>query len=421
MKRAPTRKEVDDIANRISSTIKKGNISKLEEMRKYLVESGIIESDASATVKLLSRYLLNNVSMPPVTKLELNVAENCNLRCDYCFVENKNPKGMPLSIAKKSVDFLMRESKHKKDISILFFGGEPLLEYEILRETVIYSKKEAKQYDKTLFFSMTTNGTLLNEERLSFFRDHKVKFLLSIDGNKECHDKHRKTIAGKGTFDSIKEKIPLIKSYQPWLGAKMTVLPDTIQYLYENIRFLHEEGINQFLFGPADGTEWSDKAKTEFGLQVKKVASFYRKEKAKGQPIRVNFFEEIESDNFFKKKPIWGCRAGRQSLSISPDGDIYPCSKMQGNKDLRKITKLGDLKEGITDSFLRMRLIGKLPIDRAKCLQCSYSSSCVGGCFAVNFIETGDIFKPSPKFECDFIALTADLAKNWSSRLHPKR
>jgi len=207
-------------------------------------------------------------------------------------------------------------------------------------------------------------------------------------------------------------KFPLFKKYQRWQGAKMSIMPDTVQHLYENIKFLHEMGVNQFLFGPADGIQWSQETIAEYKYQLEKVANLYKELRSKKRPLRINFFEDIEAGNFFNKSDLWGCRAGRQSLSVNALGEIYPCSKMYGNKSLRKNIKLGNLRKGITDPYLRMHLIGMLPVDRKECLECGYSSSCSGGCFAANFSETGNMFKPDHKFDCAFMVLSADLAKS---------
>jgi uncharacterized protein len=387
----------------------KGSIATLDGVTKVLVKAGIGVGDASRITQSLSLNL-SRVVMPAVTKLELLLTEECNLRCDYCFAREKDHASMNPATACRAVDFLIEQSRDKNELSVLFFGGEPLLEYPLIKETVLHIRDREKAFNKRIHLNMTTNGALLDDDSLHFFNEHRLKFLLSIDGRKQTHDRHRLTAGGQGTFDGIMARLPLMKKYQPWLGTKMTVLPDTVGDLSENVRYLYEAGINQFLLGPADGIQWSRDAVELFGEEVRKIGDFYRREKAQGRPIRVNLCDDLDSENFFGKRDVWGCRAGRHSLTISPAGEIFPCSKMYANPALRKSIRLGTLQDGITDPLVRMRLIGMIPVDRGGCATCTHSRSCAGGCFAVNYLETGDIFKPSRSFECAFHAVTADIA-----------
>ena len=194
----------------------------------------------------------------------------------------------------------------------------------------------------------------------------------------------------------------------------MTVVPETVSNLAENVQFLYELGFNQFLFGPADGVIWEEDAVKTYSEQMKILFSLYKKEKEKGGAIRINVFDDIRDKTFFEKKDFWGCRAGRHSFTVNPEGDIYPCSKMYANPKLRSTCKIGSLRQGITDPFLRLRLTGMLPTKRKHCSTCPHANSCAGGCFAANFQRSGSIFEPNS--ECVFTALHARLASDLAKK-----
>ncbi len=349
------------------------------------------------TEKIMEQF--KEKAFPPVTRLEMFLTENCPLRCDYCFVEGKNNyKRMSRETAMKAVDFLIRESADKEDVNIIFFGGEPLLEFELMKEITEYSGSEAKKAGKKITYDITTNGVLFTDEILKYFHQKGIKFLLSIDGDAETHNRHRKTVDGKGSYELVMEKFPMMKKYQPWMGAKLTVHPDTAHKITDNVIHLSKRGFNQFIIGAASGVEWDEENWKIYEEQMHEVARIYRKMKKERQYFRMTLFEE-EEDKFFNKKYIWGCQAGRHSLTIAANGDIYPCAKMLGLDDLGGICRLGDLDSGITEIITRGELMGMGKVDRSKCGECEILDCCKGGCFATNYLETKNMFKPS-FFDC---------------------
>ncbi len=150
----------------------------------------------------------------PVELIDMLITEDCNCRCDYCFIRGKRPRRMSEEIIKATVDFLLLKSRHLERPEILFFGGEPLLAFDLMQLTVDYGEWQAERYRKQLAFSMTTNGTLFDEEKLAFCQRHGVKFLLSIDGDEKTHNAHRRFADGRGTYHAVVELIPLMKRKQ---------------------------------------------------------------------------------------------------------------------------------------------------------------------------------------------------------------
>ncbi len=160
------------------------------------------------------KQLLVEQTFTPVQLIDMLITENCNCRCDYCFIEGKRARTMSEEIVRATVDFLLLKSRHQKKPEILFLGGEPLLAFDMMQLTVDYGQRQAERYYKKLVFSMTTNGTLFDDEKLSFCRRHGIKFLLSIDGDEETHNTHRKFADGRGTYKAVADRIPLMKQYQ---------------------------------------------------------------------------------------------------------------------------------------------------------------------------------------------------------------
>lgn len=383
----------ESIAKAITDAIKGDRLTSWRELGWLLMdECNLPEEEALAVSEAVSRKWQLRF-FPAITRMELFITEDCNLRCDYCFVEGKNPShAMSPETARKAIDFLFAESRGEKRLSLFFMGGEPFLAFDLMRTTVEYAEQRAKRCEKTVDFSVTTNGTLFAEEILAYCAQHRISFLLSLDGARESHDRHRKTVSGKGSFDRIMRWLPRMKQHQPYMGARVTVHPDAVHELLDNIRFLADQGINHFIIGPASGLEWSGEELETYEAQMKAVVDFYKEKKAQDAPLQFDLLRQL--DNLYDSRGIWGCQAGRHSITIAANGDIYPCSKMLGLNELGGIYRLGDLEKGITDLDARSELVGMWPKRRTRCMTCDLADACAGGCFANNYKATGSIFEP---------------------------
>jgi uncharacterized Fe-S cluster-containing radical SAM superfamily protein len=152
---------------------------------------------------------------PAIRKLELFVTEDCNLRCDYCWVP-KHPRVMSFDRAKRAIDFLLEDSAQWDTVNVTLFGGEPLLEWELVRRIMTWSQDRAAAVGKRIEWALTTNGTLLTQEIVQFGRAHRVNYLLSIDGAETAHDAHRRFADGRPSFAEVAERLPLLKRFQGW-------------------------------------------------------------------------------------------------------------------------------------------------------------------------------------------------------------
>lgn len=335
----------------------------------------------------------------PIGHLELLLTLNCNHRCDYCFVHGKGQvNDMPLSVAKQAVDFLITASGGLGNVHILPFGGEPLLRFDLVREVVEYAKERARTRvpPKAVSFSFTTNGTLLDEEKMAFFQRHGIMVLLSLDGDRETHDRHRRMANGGSSYETVVENLPMIRYYQPWLGTRMTVHPDAIKEMARNFEHLVSLGINQFIIGPATGIPWTIEQWADYESESQMIRILHRfAELRPSMPLRINMFERNIESVPGRQKGLWGCGAGKGRIAVAADGSLYPCSKVVGVDGLGQTHRLGDVWAGISEYSKRGQLFTAGEDERLKCRECEFKDDCTGGCPATNYEETGSLFAPS--------------------------
>lgn len=332
--------------------------------------------------------------MPSMSYMELILTDQCNLRCGYCFEAGKNVHRMSHEHALAAVDFLMEISRDTQDLTILFFGGEPLLRFDLIREVVQYADDKAAALGKRVRYDMTTNGTLITEVHLKFFRKHGVKFLLSMDGSKTDHDAHRRYASGRGSFEVIVAKLPLMKRYQPWMGVKMTVLPNAAHRLRQNVEELYKIGINQFVVGYAHGVPWELEHLASYERSLKEVCELYLEMKYYENPFRMTLFEEGEPGKD-TARCTFGCGAGRGRFCVDSYGEMYGCSKLATITGMSNgVLSYGNVVQGFTQPTNRARFLVSNLGPRTKCRECEFRDSCSGGCPAVNFADTGSIYIP---------------------------
>jgi len=365
--------------------------------KRFFIDEETAEELAGRLEKELS------ISRLGLAAIELNLTFNCNLTCEYCFIREKSQhERMSFATAKKAIDLLMERATYPV-VNITLIGGEPLLEFDLIKRIVPYALEAAGKRNIMVTWSVTTNGTLINKTILEYFAQNKINMLLSIDGGPKNHDRYRRTKSGEGTWQKIAGLIPLIKSYQPWLGARMTVSTEAIGDMREDFKQLVDLGINQFIIAPAQGAVcWAKEQIEQYGLSLVKILQDYHDLKRRGVPI---FIEEFEKDE--NEYRGWGCRAGSTSLALAPNGDVSPCSKLLGLTD-----DVGKYIVGNVNTEIDVKLLEpfKNPIYRQPkhCRQCSWK--CTGGCYAVNFEQTGDHFTASEE-NCLFWVVCQETKK----------
>jgi uncharacterized protein len=320
----------------------------------------------------------------------------------------------------RAVDFLIEQSRNSEWIELTFIGGEPLLEFDLIRSVIHYALH--KETTKRIGFNVTINGTLLNEEHLRFFRDSNCRFLLSIDGTKEDNDTFRKMRNGQSQYEILRQNMPLLKSYQLWQGARVTVLPETAKRLVLNVRNLHQElKINQFIIGFATGIKWTEEQIADYCFALKEVFEFLLQERIdnKNPRLRIGLMEVGLIDEAYSANIStgWGCGAGSGRIAVAPDGILYGCTKLAfAAKDKTEKYALGNVFEGFAKIQNRLALLNHTDNVRPKCKDCSLAKRCNGGCYATNLTDTGCLFHPSDTY-CKLIYAQITVADYARKRL----
>ncbi|MDI3476729.1 MAG: uncharacterized protein PWQ59_254 [Thermoanaerobacterium sp.] len=344
----------------------------------------------------------------------LNVAHDCNLRCSYCFASTGDFKGgrklMSYEVGKKAIDFLIKNSGNRKVVEVDFFGGEPLMNFEVVKKIVEYGRDEAEKHGKTIKYTITTNGVLLDDEKSSYINENFSNVVLSLDGRKEINDGMRKKIDGSGSYDVI---APKIKNFVFKRGNKEHYVRGT--FTAKNLDFtddvlhLADMGIREISVEPVVEKEDTDYTLKQEHLErilkeYDRLTEEYIKRIDEGRPFSFYHFKISLDNGPCIKKRLQGCGAGFEYAAITPDGEIYPCHQFVGNE----LYKLGNVDSGIENTQLQSQFMESDIYKREECSQCWARFYCSGGCFANNYNMNGDINKPyelscemqKKRFEC---------------------
>lgn len=328
----------------------------------------------------------------------LNVAHSCNFGCLYCFAKKGNYGGkdalMSFDVARASIDFLVKNSDGRNTLEIDFFGGEPLLNFDVVKKTIEYARTTYK--DKNFRFTLTTNGSLLTDEIEKFLYDNDVSIVLSLDGDKTTNDKYRVLRNGAGTFDLVFPRVKKVAEHRKDSGGyyvRGTYTHDTL-HISKTVMDLHDFGFKYISLEPVVTKEENIGIKREdlptLKNEYERLADKYVESQKEGTWNFFHFNLDLEAGPCIQKR-IHGCGAGVEYIAVSPDGSIYPCHQFDGIKE----TKLGDVFTGITnkelqDKFRRANFL----FNKEECSNCWARFYCSGGCLANNYTMNGDIFKP---------------------------
>ena len=333
----------------------------------------------------------------PIKAMCLHIAHDCNLRCKYCFASTGDfgtgRKLMPLSVGKQAIDFLLEKSVGRENLELDFFGGEPLMNWDVVKEIVEYARSKEEEYGKKFRFTITTNGMLLDDEKIDFINKEMSNVVLSIDGRKEVNDRMRVKVDGTGCYDRI------VKNYKKLVekrGDKEYYVRGT--YTNYNLDFaedvihLYEQGFDQVSVEPVMEDESVEYAITEKDLD--KIYAEYDKLVDKISDIKknggfINFFHfmiDLDQGPCVIKR-LRGCGSGNEYVAITPDGDIYPCHQFVGHEEY----KMGNLEEGTFNEDIKKEFAGCHVYPKPTCRDCWAKFYCSGGCNANNYIYNGDI------------------------------
>lgn len=348
--------------------------------------------------------------LPKISSAFLVVTQQCNLACKYCFVVQKNKK-MSYKVAQDSADFIYKNAKEQKQRpSINFFGGEPLLRWDDI--IVPLTKYIRGKYGDNFGLSMTTNGVLLDKEKLEFMKKNNIGFMVSIDGNKKTSDSNRCMHDGKSSYDILEPKIPMFLKYNPNMTCRMTLDHDNVAEYFNNHKWAVEHGYNNTFSIVNVFSDWSEEEKKELKKQVYLLADYYLELIMQGKHIVFKPFYDMFAkyhknkslkEGYFRDAcqniPACGrCGLGASRFaSIGADGTLYSCQEMADNFEKGYIFKIGDIYNG-EDEEARQNIIKQFNTKKVycenhiyKCEECKLNRICDGGCTINNYFKTGDL------------------------------
>lgn len=362
-----------------------------------------IENDL-APLKAEGLFLREEIKTYPlksdeVKALCIHICHDCNLRCRYCFADegayHSEREFMSEETAKKAIDFLLENSGNRKVLEVDFFGGEPLMCLQTIKNVVAYAREKGDKLGKKFLFTTTTNALLLDDDAIDFFNREMENVVLSLDGRKEIHDAIRKTKNGKGSFDFVIENI---KKFVRARGDKNYYVRGTFTAknldFSKDVIFLAENGFDSISMEPVV-TEIDDLAIKPEHLpavldEYENLCDKYLEKHRKGEGF--NFFHfniDLEGGVCLQKK-VSACGAGNEYFSVVPNGDIYPCHQFAGDKDFL----MGNVYEGRFNKNIREKFASSCLFTREGCGDCFAKFICSGGCAANNYHFEGDINKP---------------------------
>lgn len=347
------------------------------------------------------------MKLPKISGGFLNVTQKCNLACRYCFVKQQ-PLEISYQVAKDAIDFYARNALDNLEVpQVTFFGGEPMLRYEdIIKPIIEYIRSRYGDFS----LSITTNGTLLNEERLKFLKENDVAVMVSIDGNRETQDFNRPLHNGKGSFDLIDVK--LFRKYYPEAPLRSTLDPATVDKVFENYLWGESMGyktesliINVF-------AKWEKKHYEILEKELDKVVAHIKEARKQKKPYmefteinkmqgKYRLLEQIAGTNYFRNEnqmmPACGtCGLGGDKFgSIGSSGNIYSCQEMTENKDCDEFI-IGNIYEDFDDDK-RLTLANRFNTknveceNKGRCKACMLNKVCEGGCTINNYFKNGSL------------------------------
>ncbi len=319
-----------------------------------------------------------------VRNLMLYLTNNCNLNCPYCFV-NKDKRDMDFEVAKNSVDFLIDQAKKSKNLSLNFFGGEPLLKFNLIKKIVKYSKEQVKKSDKKITFGITTNGTLFTKKIVDYFWENDIGVLFSWDGDK----KQIIRIKGEKAYNRMEKSFKLLTNKGYKLHARVTVPPYDLR-LVDFAKSIFGMGFNGLSFLPISGTDEWEKKDTERAMM--ELADYYIKQARKNNILELSYFTKGLLMNLGLREPSGGpCGAGKNLMGITVDGKILPC---QHPESWEENYTLGNVFDKKIDEETRKIFSEIKKGDFIGCDGCIARSNCIGICPSVNYNMHGNMLKP---------------------------
>ena len=385
--------DADSIKKKLSGVYSENDIEEALEEIEELKEAGQLFTED--TYKDLVIDFKNRKTV--VKAMCLHIAHDCNLACKYCFAEEGEYHGrralMSLEVGKKALDFLIENSGNRRNLEVDFFGGEPLMNWDVVKELVRYGRSKEKEYDKNFRFTLTTNGVLLDDEVMEFVNKEMSNVVMSLDGRKEINDKMRPFRNGKGSYDLIVPKFQKLAESRNQTNyyIRGTFTRNNLDFSNDVIEYA-DLGFKQMSIEPVVADPDEPYALRE--EDIPKILEEYDK-------LAVEYikrYKENRGFNFFhfmidlKQGPcvlkrMAGCGSGTEYLAVTPWGDLYPCHQFVGQEEFL----LGNVFDGITNTAVRDEFKLCNVYAKDKCKECFAKFYCSGGCTANSYKFHGKI------------------------------
>ena len=334
-----------------------------------------------------------------VKALCLHVSHDCNLRCRYCFAGTGDfgtghRMTMDAETAKKAIDFVIARSGVRHNIEVDFFGGEPLMAWDTVTQTVDYARSLEEKYNKKFRFTITTNGLLLDEDKRKYINENMDNCVLSLDGRREVNDEFRKTVAGTGSYDTIVPKFKaLVDERDPNLDyyARGTFTSHNLDFA-EDVLSIADAGFDRLSVEPvtADpgcGYDLTEDDLPKIEAEYDRLTDIMLERKKEGKPFTFfHFMVDLDQGPCVVKR-LRGCGAGYEYVAVTPDGDIYPCHQFVGKDEFKQ----GSVLDQSFNMDIAQKFAGMNIYSRPKCQKCWAKFYCSGGCSAANYNMNHDM------------------------------
>ena len=333
-----------------------------------------------------------------VKALCLHIAHDCNLACKYCFAEEGEYHGrralMSYEVGKKALDFLIANSGTRRNLEVDFFGGEPLMNWDVVKRLVEYARSVEKERGKNFRFTLTTNGMLIDDDVIDFANREMSNVVLSLDGRKEINDRTRVDYAGNGSYDRIVPKFQKLVKARGGQGYYMrgTFTHHNVDFTKDLFHMADDLGFTELSMEPVVAAPDSPEALTEEDLpklfdQYELLANDMLRRQKAGKPITFyHYILDLKHGPCIYKR-ISGCGSGTEYMAVTPWGDLYPCHQFVGDPKYL----MGDIWKGVTNTAVRDEFKHCNAYARKECKDCWAKLYCSGGCAANSYHATGSI------------------------------
>jgi len=415
--------EVDELAYKIGKGIEEGKTAdaikaELSDYAEEDVNEVFSEFDELREMGMLETPCLYNGEKvyidPAIKSMCLHIAHDCNLRCSYCFAAEGTYMGdramMTKEVARAAIDFLMVRSKNRKHLEVDLFGGEPLINFDVVKDVVAYGREQQEKFGKEIRFTLTTNAYHVTDEMADFINKEMKNLVISVDGRKEVHDAQRKNAAGKGSWDKVTENA---KKLIAGRGDKEYYIRGTYTAanldFTEDVKAIADLGFDQISVEPvvtADGDLKLDGHIDEIDAEYRRLGEEIEKRRAEGKGFNFFHFMMDFTGGPCLSKRLRGCGAGTEYVAVTPSGDVYPCHQFAGKKEYL----MGNVLEGTeTSKDIETEFSSCHVYSKPKCSDCFAKYFCSGGCAAAAYNANGNINIPH-ELSCDIQRARLDTA-----------